>query len=586
MRRFFREIYAIVVAVLFVAVGCVEQPRAESGDFRVLKGATNNRIVLDATKGSWADIDIAAKHDWEILDTKGFVCTPSSGSPTECTTVRVEALRNNNSVDTVKLGDLHFRLLSTRFVGLTVHQLPRMTVDREKVVLSGVAGAKNRVYVETDAEFEISYSKGARFTAEVDADDEGAVVVTALEDNNGSSVVSLGEITIALADAPSCSTTVEVVQQVNKHTPLTLMFYFLGTSLSTYYNQNVDAIVEALSNNIQGEARVLVLKQSSTTDASIYELRYDAEQKCCVNEKVKNLSFTTPYDAALFKRVISEFVAIAPANSYALVVGSHGTGWIPKVPDAATQRLLRNMGLSDGALGWRREGALQTRHIGDKAPTQYDIADIVKGISENNIELEYLLFDACFMSSIEAAYDMRNTTKSIIASPCEVMGAGFPYAKILPSLLQNSGTEYDIDGACKAYVEHYKTATTPSACVAHIVTSGLAELATKMRAVNGAERSADFDIASVQAYEGLSEHIFYDLEQYVEESCADAAAVEAFKAQLAKCVLSRYHTDSFYSVYGPSSMIPIEYYGGITTSADVAEYAEDWKNTTWYKDTH
>ena len=586
MRSLFSRIYAVAVVALLAITGCVEQPRAESGDFRVLKGARNNRITVDATKGSWAEIDIAAKHDWEVLDTKGFVCTPSSGSPTECTTVRIEALRDNNSVDTVKLGDLHFRLLATRFVGLTVHQLPRMTVDREKVVLSGVAGASNRIYVTTDAEFEVLCPSGVRFTAERDLNDEGAVVVTALEDNEGASEVPLGEITIRLVDAPSCSAKVEVVQKVNNHTPLTLMFYFLGTSLNTYYRQNVNDAVEALSRNMQGEARVLVFRQNSTTDASIYELRYDAEERRCLNEKVKNVTLTTPYDAVLFERIVSELIGIAPANHYAMIIGSHGAGWIPKQLNASTLQLLQNNGLSAGSLGKRREDAWPIRHIGDDNRTQYDMADIVKAIEGNGIELEYLLFDACFMSNVEATYDLRNITKHIIASPCEVLAAGFPYAEILPHLLRGDGLDYDIDAACSAYVDYYKNSSSPSACVAHIVTSELQALAAKMRVVNNAPKVAGFDISTVQAYEGLSKHVFYDLEQYVEESCADVEAVEAFKAQMAKCVLSRYHTDNFYSVYGSLPMIPIEYYGGVTTSVDAVDYAVDWVDTNWYKDTH
>lgn len=585
-KNIFSKIYVVAVAVLLSMNSCVEGPRAESGDFRLLKGAKSNRITLDSTKGSWSEIEIAAKHDWEILDTNGFVCTPSSGSPTERTTIRIEALRDNNSVDTVKLGDLHFRLLSTRFVGLTVHQLPRMSVDRNKVMLSGVAGATSRIYVTTDAEFEVSYPKNSRFTAERDVNDEGAIVVKALEDNDSDAELPLGEIVIRLVDAPSCSTKVEVVQKCNSNTPLTLMLYFLGTSLNTYYKQNIDDVVEALGSNIQGDIRILVFSQNSTTDASIYELRYDADAKCCLNEKVKNVTLSTPYDAILFERVISELIGIAPADNYAMIIGSHGAGWLPKTLHGSTIQRLSNIGLSDGVLGKRREDALPTRHIGDDKRTQYDIADIVKGIEGNNIELEYLLFDACFMSNIEAAYDLRNVTKHIIASPCEVLAAGFPYSKLLPYLLRGNGLDYDIDAACKAYVDHYKSTSSPSACVAHIVTSGLTELAAKLKAVNSSSRVVGFDVSVVQAYEGLAHHVFYDLEQYVVESCTDAAAVAAFKEQMAKCVRSRYHTDGFYSVYGSSAMIPLNYYSGVTTSADAVEYAVDWVNTNWYKDTH
>ena len=62
----------------------------------------------------------------------------------------------------------------------------------------------------------------------------------------------------------------------------------------------------------------------------------------------------------------------------------------------------------------------------------------------------------------------------------------------------------------------------------------------------------------------------------------------AFKKQLDKCVTSRYHTKQFYSAYGGNGVYyhDINYYSGITTSAMVDHYANDWRNTAWYKATH
>ena len=586
MKRFFGIVYLAVVVLALLFSGCVETRRAERGDFQLLKGARNNKIYLEGVKGAATSIEVMAKYDWEVLDTNGFACSPSSGAATERTIIEVKALRDNNMVDTVKLGDLHFRLLSTRFVGLSVYQLPRMKVDKRSVVLSGVTGATNRVYVECEEEFEISYPSDARFRAVRDADDEGAIIVTALEDNNEQSEMSLGKFTISLVDAPSCRATVEVFQRKNEQTPQTLIIYMLGTSLSMCYDTNVSGVLQALGKDIQGETRVMLFKQSSTTDAAIYELRYDATQKTAVQEKVKNITLSLPYNAELLERTFAEIVGYAPANKYNLIVGSHGAGWLPKNTPETLQRVLSNMGLSIEALWHKREDALPIRHIGDYATTQYDIAEFVSAVEGNNIHFDYILFDACFMSNIEAIYDMRDITSNVVASPCEVMAAGFPYAKILPHLLKDGGQNYDLDAACREYVEHYNSTAIPSACVAHIVTSELKSLVTKMKAVNGTGRTTDFDISSVQAYEGMSKHLFYDLEEYVLRSCSDADVVEAFVAQLAKTILSRYHTDKFYSAFGNEPMRAINYYSGITTSVEVEAYSEAWQNTAWYRDTH
>ena len=193
------------------------------------------------------------------------------------------------------------------------------------------------------------------------------------------------------------------------------------------------------------------------------------------------------------------------------------------------------------------------------------------------------------MGNVESAYELRNATDYIIGSPCEVMGAGFPYARITPYMLTDGGISYNLDKICSEYVEYYRTeATISSACVGVIHTAELEALATEMKAVNKAGVKEGFSLDNVQYYEGQNPHSFYDLGDMVEQSCADATAAAAFKAQLDKTVTSRYHTEQFYSAYGSGNKYyhDINYYSGITTSAMVEHYSTDWQQTAWYKATH
>ena len=171
------------------------------------------------------------------------------------------------------------------------------------------------------------------------------------------------------------------------------------------------------------------------------------------------------------------------------------------------------------------------------------------------------------------------------------MATGFPYEKILPLMLKEQGTSYDIEAICKCYDDHYMafTGTYQSACVAHINATELDALAAKMKEVNNAARTPGFTLQTVQAYDGIGSrnpsHIFYDMEDYVRQSCADAQAVASFNEQMAKTVTSRYHTPMFYSAYN-GVLNEVNYYSGVSTSASVEVYAEEWKQTAWYKATH
>ena len=676
----FTKIVPMLLA--FALCGCVNNQRgtAKVEDLMIKSGIADRKLVIDGSEGVTSTFTFRANHDWKIIDYKGFSCYPSSGLKTadgETEVITVTPLQSNNTADTIRLSDLNFKMLSTRFVGISAYQLPQIRLpkgnrivvdalngssgkitfvtsaedvdivvdgnisatlgdknnkneytvtvsaledngtasnriagtvgfcvdgvmqeskievlqtsaivsDRSVVMLPSMVGGENMLVVDSGLDIDVT-TKSNLFT--ITKVDKKTFVVKALADNTSSDEVSLGYIDISLVLSPDCRTSIEVKQRKAKASQ-TIIVHFIGTALQTYYNHNVDRMLAALNADIQGDAQILAITTDSTNDATLYELRYDSSLGKAVKEKVKELSLPTPYNSALFEANLRAALEFAPADKYALLIGSHGLAWVPKTPTQTTSRKLQRMGIDPSSLWERAEGAEMTRHLGDKEPTRYDIAEVSAAIMANNVKFEYILFDACFMGNIETAYELRNTAKYIVASPCEVMGAGFPYAKVVPYMLTNGGASYDLDKICSEYVKYYNTeAATPSACVAVTVTSELDALASAMKSVNAAAVKSEFSLNSVQYYEGQTPHSFYDLGHMVEQSCADASVASAFKSQLDKAVISRYHTPRFYSAYGGNNKYyhDINYYSGITTSANVEHYSAEWQKTAWYQATH
>ena len=675
MKRFFG--YAGLLVALLLSITSCEQDRrqASSGDFTILSGISNRQLLLGGAEGAQKEFHIEALHDWSILPTNGFSCSPCEGAASSNIAITATALQANNSADTVLLGDLTFKLLSTRFVGISAYQLPQVSVlessrrvyakasagsrgtvtfisssenvevevdegirllainnlsngkymieveittdntqakpihignvsfyingvkqgavaeiwqeaalqiDRTTLLLSGHAGAKSSFSVNSQHDFDISYSS-TLFSATKTS--SHTVEVAALANNTTSEQLSLGTIRITLTDVPGCYTDLEVKQHV-ANTPQTIIFYFMGRSLADYFERNITGALRALSGDIQNNSRILCYIQNTTTDASFYELRYDAECGEAVREKIGDCSVPTVYEEGMMRKQLKRLIEFAPAERYSLVLGSHGKGWIPK-----EQTRLR-MGLGYDTLWKQVEGALPTRHVGDSAATQYDTTELAAELAGTGVKFEYILLDNCFMSNIEALYDLRHNADWFIASPTEVMASGFPYEKVLPLLLTNNGSSYDLPAVCKTYVDYYmqNSGSSQSACVALIEAAQLESLAAATKAVNAAALRSDFSIDNVQTYHGIHSshmpvHIFYDVEDYVRQSCSDAAAVDAFIAQMARTVTSRHHTPSYYSAYN-GAMNPINYYSGVSTSASVEAYEEAWKQTEWYKATH
>ena len=239
--------------------------------------------------------------------------------------------------------------------------------------------------------------------------------------------------------------------------------------------------------------------------------------------------------------------------------------------------------------------ALPTRWMGDSGK-RAEIPQLAAAFGNTGLHFDYLLFDACFMSSIEALYDLRGCADHIIASPCEVMAAGFNYTDILPHLLADAGTSYDLPGVCSEYHDYYMNrATTKSGCIALTVTGELEPLAAIVKEIETKYPGQTYDRASLQTYEGLDEHVFYDLQGYIEAICDEKdPLLDKFRAQMGKAfpTESRLHTPSFYSVYGlgdaPNGMHTIEdgKYSGVTTSAPCERFAPEWGQTAWYRATH
>ena len=676
MKRF--SILAIIISILLT--GCIRPNQKASINDLHVGGLNGYNLLLDGSKDCTTTFTLTANYDWQIIDYKGFVCHPSAGSKTEgdeVVTIEATTLQANNTADTVRLSDLNFKLLSTRFVGISAYQLPQIRLSKgDKIYINALKGSLATIKfvsscndIELVTEGDITASLGEKnsrneytitiettqdnnstesqvigsigfnadgvrqeskieviqnsaivldrsvvllpskargeniftvestFDVEASSDSElfkvikvnkNTFAVTANADNTTNTQLHLGYIDIVLTDIPECKVALNVYQRKAK-APQTIIVHFIGTALQHYFNHNVTKIVEALNKDIQGDAQVVVITTDSTNDATLYELRYDTFTGKAVKEKVKELSLPTPYNSDLFESILHEALNFAPAEKYALVIGSHGLGWIPKVPSSGYSRALQRLGISTTELWQRNKNAEMTRHLGDRSPAQYNVSEIAEAIENNNIRFEYILFDACFMGNIESAYDLRNSTKYIIGSPCEVMGYGFPYARIIPYMLTDNGAGYNLDKICSEYVDYYKAdAATPSACVAVTATAELDALATAMKAVNESDIKESFSLSNVQYYEGQNPHSFYDLGDMVEQSCANDAVATAFKTQLDKTVTSRYHTKQFYSAYGSNNKYyhDIIYYSGITTSAMVDHYSADWQQTAWYKATH
>ncbi len=118
------------------------------------------------------------------------------------------------------------------------------------------------------------------------------------------------------------------------------------------------------------------------------------------------------------------------AASYGLIYWSHGDGWIPN-PLPATRWIGQDTGNG----------------------THYmNITDLVSILSDAP-HFDFILFDACFMQSIEVAYSLRSFTDYYIGSPTEIPGPGARYDVLVPALFANGEVALNV---AAAYYDPYE----------------------------------------------------------------------------------------------------------------------------------
>lgn len=355
------------------------------------------------------------------------------------------------------------------------------------------------------------------------------------------------------------------------------MYLPWSDNLTDFFEKNIANFESVVAQGTLHNERILVFFAESPAKATLFELVQNGD--ACERKMLKsydNPAFTTAQGIA---SILKDVKAFAPAKRYGMTIGCHGMGWLP-IPGSAR-----------GEVGqryhWEYEGEVMTRFFGGTKPEhRVEVSTLVEGITQAEMKMEYILFDDCYMSSIEVAYDLRNVTDHLISCPTEIMADGMPYANIGKHLI---GT-VDYAAVCDEFHKFYSDYRVPSGTIGVTDCRELDALVPIMKEINARFTFDQSKIKSVQSMDGYTPVIFFDYGDYVAKLCGDAELLERFSAQLDRAVppQCRKHTGTYPTSMGGFRTLPIKAYSGITTSdPSVNPMAVTAKTATaWYKATH
>lgn len=347
----------------------------------------------------------------------------------------------------------------------------------------------------------------------------------------------------------------------------TLLVYMAGdNNLSANGYNNLQSITATMQ-GYTGDARTVVYIDTPGENPRLIEATASGQRELYRWSSPQNSA-----SGATLAEVIALTHRLAPASRYGLVLWSHGVGWLPS---SATGYLVAR------SLGRNADPWPATKWFGQdvtSSPMGYiDTEDLAAAIPSG--VFDYILFDACYMGSVEVLYALRDKCDWIISSPTEVIAEGFPYGDILPQLLLRTP---DLESVCRRYYNYYvrhPNATSRSATVSLVRTSQLEALAAATQRLYTAALAADpnvfteFDISSVQRLDRYRRPFIFDLASIIrrlkEKGAVSQTDVEHWLVQLARTVVYEAHTDAFFDLIltecsGLSSFIPVAAYSDLS----------------------
>lgn len=333
------------------------------------------------------------------------------------------------------------------------------------------------------------------------------------------------------------------------------------------FQKNLEGIKSTIENGQAAEdTRTLALLSTSSTSATLYEIAYDRYTRKVGYKTIKQYKGLEMNEKGL-RTYIADVKRYSPTPLYAMIMGAHGSGWIPK--DAG-----------------RRSRSIGGLTMGE----QLDIPEIAHAIISNGIKMQFICFDDCYMANIELAFDLKDAVDYLIASTSEVMDTGLPYADVYPFMAAQSPNYKAVTDGFLAYYNSYKY---PYGSLSVINCTYSAAMAEILRQLNQSGTSAP-SASEVSEQDGDPDTRFYDLADYLRKynhrlRMAHRDTIE-YRPVLERLVPYTVKTPHLYTVYRGwgGAAYDVSAYCGITISdpATASTVIKSKETTAWWKATH
>lgn len=299
---------------------------------------------------------------------------------------------------------------------------------------------------------------------------------------------------------------------------MTLVYISANNDLRTEAIRSINLLQKGFTKNESG--KLLVYAKTSPTVSYMLFIRPNNGSDLTL-DTLKIYSNTNSTDPHFLKQVIHDARQLAPAKSYGLVLWSHASSWQPPQNSMVT-----------------------TKSFGYDSGEEMDIKDLSNALPQ---DLDFLMFDACSMASVEVCYQLKSNAKYILASPSEVLSTGFPYQTISNDFFKGPA---GLRSIAQKFIDYYKElpGIRSSATISLIETDLLDEVAIQTaKLLNSKFALPPFDRSNIQKlnFDPKTQIAAYDFISFLSRNYHQEDFID-LKESIMNAVVFSASTDSFF----------------------------------------
>ena len=284
-----------------------------------------------------------------------------------------------------------------------------------------------------------------------------------------------------------------IIPQQEKETQRILIAYLAGdNSLSPEIEQKIAALTIGFLATDCSQNRLFIYCDRKNTSPQLMEISAHTANP---RQLLKTYTAQNSASSNVMKQVLNDILNNYSASSYGLILFSHGSAWLPAA------------GLENPSRS--------TRSVCIDGEDEMELAEFASALPlPNHRKWDFILFEGCYMGSVEVAYELKDKTEAIIASPTEIVSPGMTevYPSALSYLYQPTP---QLERFAQSYFDAWnsKTGDYRSATISVVQTEYLEELALLARAAFLRWEPDTETISSLQCFNRNEWHLFFDLKE-------------------------------------------------------------------------